>query len=100
MTEDSELLRLYAESRSEEAFAELVRRRIGLVYAVALRRTGGDVHAAKDAAQSVFVDLARKAAALSRRPVIVGWLCRSALFAASDVMRDQQRRLAREQKAL
>ncbi|HXB02698.1 MAG TPA: sigma-70 family RNA polymerase sigma factor [Opitutaceae bacterium] len=98
MIEDSELLRLYAESRSEEAFAELVRRRIGLVYAVALRRTRGDVHAAEDAAQLVFVDLARKAAALSRHPVIIGWLCRSALFAASDVMRNRQRHLAREQK--
>jgi hypothetical protein len=32
MNEDADLLSRYAESRSEEAFAELVRRRIGLVY--------------------------------------------------------------------
>lgn len=35
--EDSDLLRRYVEQGAQDAFAELVRRRIGLVYAVALR---------------------------------------------------------------
>ena len=97
--EDAELLRRYAESRSEEAFAELVRRRIGLVYSIALRQTRGDAHGAKDATQAVFTDLARKAATLAQRPVLAGWLCRSAQFAASDLMRAARRRAVREHEA-
>jgi RNA polymerase sigma factor (sigma-70 family) len=97
--EDSELLRRYADERAEVAFAELVRRRIGLVYSVALRQTRGDRHRAADATQAVFTDLARKAAVLSRRPVLAGWLYRSAQFAAAGLMRAEQRRHAREEEA-
>jgi RNA polymerase sigma factor (sigma-70 family) len=97
--EDSELLRRYAEERTQSAFAELVRRRIGLVYSVALRQTRGDRHRAADATQAVFTDLARKAAVLCRRPVLAGWLYRSAQFAAAGLIRAEQRRLARETEA-
>src|SRR3954464_13950054 len=89
--EDSDLLREYAATGSDPAFAELVRRRIGLVYSVALRQTHGDVHRAQDATQAVFTDLARKAEALSRRPVLAGWLYRSAQFAAAGLMRAERR---------
>jgi RNA polymerase sigma factor (sigma-70 family) len=44
----------------------------------------------------VFADLARKAAKLSDRTVLSGWLYRSAQFAASDVVRSERRRRARE----
>jgi RNA polymerase sigma factor (sigma-70 family) len=98
-TEDSELLRLYAEAGSQDAFAELVRRRIGLVYSVALRQTRGDAHRAQDATQAVFTDLARKAHLLARRPVLAGWLYRSAQFAAAGLIRAEQRRHVREQEA-
>lgn len=98
MIDDAELLRRYAATRADEAFAELVRRRIGLVYSVALRHTG-DAQRAEDVTQRVFVDLARKAAALGERPVLVGWLHRSARFAATDVVRSERRRQAREQEA-
>src|SRR5688572_15017061 len=97
--EDSELLRRYAQTGAQDAFAELVRRRVGLVYSVALRRTHGDRHRAEDATQAVFTDLARKAAALSHLPVLAGWLYRSAQFAAAGLVRAEQRRLAREQEA-
>lgn len=100
MTEDSDLLHAYAETRSEAAFAELVKRRVGLVYSVALRQVGGDAHLAQDVAQRVFTDLARKAAALAGRPVLSGWLYRSAQFAASDVVRSERRRRVREQENL
>ena len=73
MTNDSDLLRQYVESASEAAFAELVRRHVDFVYGVALRHAGG-THRAEDVVQLVFVDLARKAGALSRRPDVVGWL--------------------------
>lgn len=97
--EDSELLRRYASTGSEEAFAEIVRRRIGLVYSVALRQTRGDRHRAQDVCQTVFSDLARKAATLRDRPVIMGWLYRSAQFAAAGMIRAEQRRQNRENDA-
>jgi len=99
MTADAELLRRYAEERSEAAFAELVERHLKLVYAVALRQCGGDAHLAQDVSQRVFTDLARKAAALARYAVLSGWLFRAAQFAATDVVRSERRRRAREQEA-
>ena len=64
MTPDSELLGRYAGTRSEDAFAELVRRHVNLVYSAALRQVNGDAHLAQDVAQTVFTDLARKAGSL------------------------------------
>ena len=98
MIEDTELLRRYANEKSEYALAELVRRRIDLVYSVARRQVGGDAQLAEDVTQRVFADLARKAAALSGRTVLSGWLYRSAQFAAADVVRAERRRRAREQE--
>lgn len=42
-TDDSTLLAAHAHQGDEGAFAELVRRRIGLVYSVALRQCRGDL---------------------------------------------------------
>ena len=92
MIEDAELLRSYAENRSEAAFAELVQRHVNLVYGAALRRVGGDTHLADEVTQTVFTTLARKAGRLVRHPVIVGWLHRSTHYAALDALRDKLRR--------
>src|SRR5450755_2485294 len=67
MTPDSELLRQFAQTNSEAAFAELVKRHVNLVYSAALRQVNGDAHSAKDVAQMVFTDLARKADSLAHR---------------------------------
>ncbi len=99
LIEDAELLRRYAEHREERAFAELVRRHIDRVYAVACRQVGGDAQLAEDVSQRVFADLARKAAELSQRAVIGGWLYRSTQFAATDVVRAERRRKVRETEA-
>ena len=99
MMEDPQLLRNYALGRSESAFAELVKRHLDFVYATALRTANGDSHLAEDATQQVFSDLARKAGALSQRPVLTGWLFTSARFAVSRLIRGEQRRRAREQAA-
>ena len=99
MMPDSELLRRYAETGCEEAFAELVRRHLGLVYGAAVRQVNGDTHLAQDVAQSVFADLARKAAALSRRDSIAGWLFTSTHFAAAKVRRGERRRRLHEHEA-
>src|SRR5215207_8553445 len=99
MTEDAELLRSYARDRSQTAFAELVKRRIDLVYGVALRQVGGDSYLAQDVTQLVFADLARKANELSSHLVLSGWLYRSAQFAAADAVRSERRRREREQES-
>ncbi|HEX4264828.1 MAG TPA: sigma-70 family RNA polymerase sigma factor [Verrucomicrobiae bacterium] len=98
MTPDNELIRRYAESRSEDAFAELVRRHVNLVYSAAIRQVGGDAHLAQDVAQTVFTDLARKAASLSKRQTLTGWLYTSTHFAAAKIVRGESRRRDREEK--
>lgn len=98
MTDDAELLQRYVAGHSQEAFAELVHRHLNLVYSVALRRVGGDAHLAQDATQNVFIDLARKAPQLMGRPVLSGWLHRSARYAAGNLVRGERRRRVREQE--
>src|SRR5436190_6281619 len=100
MNSDCDLLRRYAETNSEESFAELVRRHLDLVYSAALRQVNGDAHLAEDVTQTVFTDLARKAESLSRRSVLTGWLYTSAHFAAAKAVRTECGQRAREQEAL
>ncbi len=102
MSDDAELLRRYAKNGSEAAFAELVGRHLtaGLIRWRCDGWAEGDAHRAQDVTQKVFIDLARKAGALSRRPVLAGWLYRSAQFAAVDLMRSEwRRRQVREREA-
>src|ERR1041385_3693351 len=99
MIPDGELLRRYIESHSESAFAELVARHLDLVYSTALRQVNGDAHLAQDVAQTVFIDLARKAATLTQRSVLTGWLYTSSSFAAAKAVRTEQRRQTHEQEA-
>jgi len=100
MTPDSELLRRFAKTNSEDAFAELVERHANLVYSAALRQVNGDEHLAKDVAQMVFADLARKASSLSRRESLTGWLYTSTHFAAVKIVRGENRRRDREIKSM
>ncbi|MDO8541362.1 MAG: TonB family protein [Opitutaceae bacterium] len=99
MIDDPELLRRYADSHDEEAFAELVRRHVNLVHSAALRQVNGDAHLAADVTQMVFTDLARKAPVLVRHRVLAGWLFTSTRFAASKIVRGERRRHSREQEA-
>jgi RNA polymerase sigma factor (sigma-70 family) len=98
MTPDSELLARFARTNAEDAFAELVKRHVNLVYSAALRQVAGDAHLAQDVAQTVFTDLARKAGALARRESLTGWLYTSAHFAAAKTVRTETRRRDREEK--
>ncbi len=99
MKDDATLLQSYARDRSESDFAELVRRHVNLVYSCALRQMNGDVHLAQDAAQLVFIDLARKASSLANQRVLAGWLFTSTRFAAAKLVRGEERRRRREQEA-
>lgn len=92
MPSDSELLLRYARTRDETAFAELVQGHIALVYSAALRRTGGDPHAATEITQGVFIALARNAARLASHPVLNAWLHASTRNAAINLRRREQRR--------
>jgi RNA polymerase sigma factor (sigma-70 family) len=96
MENDTQLLHRYVQDRDENAFTELVRLRLGLVYSIALRRVGGDTQLAEDVAQKVFADLARKAVALSRRSTLTGWLYVSTHHASAEVVRSERRRKNRE----
>lgn len=99
MTDDAELLRRYGRDRDEAAFAEVVRRRVDLVYAAAMRQTRGDDALARDAVQAVFTDLARKAERVAEHEVLVGWLHTATRFAVAKAIRAESRRRAREQEA-
>jgi RNA polymerase sigma factor (sigma-70 family) len=95
---DPQLLRDYAERRSEAAFAELVRRHVDLIHSAALRMVC-DPHLAKDVTQGVFIALAQNARQLADRPVLSGWLHRTAQNLAANTVRADVRRRAREQEA-
>jgi len=95
---DSQLLRAYAEQRSEPAFAELVSRHVDLVCSAAVRMVC-DSHLAQDVTQGVFVALAKNAIHLTDRPVLSGWLHRTAQNIAANAVRTDVRRRAREREA-
>ncbi|MEI9866134.1 MAG: sigma-70 family RNA polymerase sigma factor [Limisphaerales bacterium] len=98
MNEDMTLVREFAATNSELAFATLVERHIGLVHSSALRQAG-DAHLAEEITQAVFIILARKAAALGPKTVLAAWLYRTTRCAAADALRARRRRQSREQEA-
>jgi DNA-directed RNA polymerase specialized sigma24 family protein len=100
---DAQLLREYCRQGSEAAFGEIVARYTNLVYSAVLRQVGS-ADIAEEVAQSVFTDLARKAASLAGKldenGTIVGWLYRSSRYAVSKHLRAEQRRHNRESQAM
>ena len=96
---DSQLLREYAERRSEAAFGEVVSRHVDLVYSAALRMMGGDAHLAQDVTQAAFMALAQSAGKLTNHPVLCGWLHQTTRNIAANTVRSDARRRAREQEA-
>ncbi|MGA2138949.1 MAG: sigma-70 family RNA polymerase sigma factor [Verrucomicrobiia bacterium] len=100
MTDSQRLLADYVTNGSEQAFRELVTRYLDLVYSTAIRLVGGDAHRAEDVAQTVFVDLARKARTLPSDVMLGGWLHQDTCFVASKIMRGERRRQFRERQAV
>lgn len=98
--DDAQLLALFVADRSESAFAELVRRHVGFVYRVALRRVAGDSHLAEDVTQTVFIALARDARKLRDQRLLIAWLHGATKFAAAHAVRTEQRRRYREEEAM
>lgn len=99
MLDEAALLRQYAESRNEAAFAAIVEQHFDGVYSAALRRVGSDAHLAKDVAQEVFAALARSASRVSSHPVLSAWLYTTTRNIAALTMRRERRRKAREKEA-
>ncbi len=96
---DLELLQKYAQENSHEAFAEVVKRHINLVYSVALRLVRSN-ELAEEVAQSTFTDLARNAKSFGTETVLAAWLYQIAKRTAIDAIRRETRRQSREQTAV
>ncbi len=98
---DWQLLQQFTESDSQAAFAEICRRYTNLVYQVC-RRELGESSLAEDAAQAVFLLLARKAPSLKQSradATLSPWLFQTALLVAKNARRQEQRRQAHEWEA-
>lgn len=83
---DSDLLAALRNGGREEAFRALVERHLGLVFGLAMRRTGRR-ELAEDISQNVFAALAKRAAKLRAEPTIAGWLHRATLIECADALR-------------
>lgn len=95
---DGQLLGEFVERGSQAAFGQIVGRHLNLVYSVC-RREVGETTLAEDAAQAVFLLLARKAPALRREPSLAGWLFQAARLTSKDALKQDTRRRRREQEA-
>lgn len=89
--DDWDLLEQFRLARSEQAFGELVRRHAGFVLATCRRRLR-DGHDAEDAAQAVFLVLARRPPTRSGSAALAGWLYRTAIYACNNAMRTRRSR--------
>lgn len=96
--DDLALLREYAANNSEAAFAELVARRIGFVYAAALRQVR-EAHLAEEVTQAVFIILAQKAGKISDKTILAGWLFKTTRYTAIAQTREIVKRQRRELEA-
>jgi RNA polymerase sigma factor (sigma-70 family) len=99
MTSDLDLLRQFARDHAQDAFTEIVRRHLNLVYSAALRQVRSP-QLAEEVAQSVFTDLARVAATPSSPVNLTAWLYAVTRRTAIDVIRKESRRQLREQTAV
>ena len=96
---DHQLLELFAREGSQDAFTEVVRRYLNLVYSAALRQVRSP-ELAEEVAQTAFTQLARQAARLAPDTILSAWLYQVTRHAAIDVVRSEARRQAREQIAI
>ena len=95
---EAELLLAFRKERSEEAFAELVRRYANLVYSVAKRRLA-NAALAEDITQIVFIRLAKSPPKVSNHGQLAAWLHRTTINITIDTWRSEARRRTREQQA-
>src|SRR5215471_11533804 len=92
----TDLLAEFRKTGSEEAFADLVRAYTNLVFSVAKRRLS-DSALAQEAAQTVFIRLAKAVPKIRSDAELVAWLHRTTVYVSIDLWRSESRRRAREQ---
>ncbi len=97
--QDNALLAQYAQNNSEAAFSQLLARHLPLVYRTCRRELASDT-LAEDAAQVVFLLLARKAGTLRAGPSLAGWLYQTSVFVAKDIRKQEVRRTRREEAVM
>lgn len=93
---DEVLLTRYVATGSEEAFRILVERHHAMVYSYCLRRLNRQTAEADDAAQAVFIVLARRAGSINPRIVLSCWLFQTAKYVVAHIHRDRARRKKHE----
>ncbi|MGC4015418.1 MAG: sigma-70 family RNA polymerase sigma factor [Luteolibacter sp.] len=96
--DDPTLLLRWSRDHCEQSFRLLVERYAGLVHHAAKRRSGDETIAA-EASQATFILLARKAATLTARTSLAGWLHVTAVHQSRNLQRRQMREL-RKRKGL
>jgi RNA polymerase sigma factor (sigma-70 family) len=96
---DLQLLARYTRQHAEDAFTELVRRHLDLVFSAALRQVRSP-QLAEEISQSVFTDLARNATKLKPDTILTAWLYQVTRHTAIDAIRKESRRQLREQIAV
>ncbi len=94
--DDRQLLSAYLSKSSSDAFGQIVRQNIDLVYSAA-RRQLGDSHLADDVTQAVFLLLSRKAGSV--KGPLAGWLLTATHFASRDAKKLAARREYHERQA-
>jgi RNA polymerase sigma factor (sigma-70 family) len=90
-------LEKYSRTGDSDAFAALVNRHLGLVYATALRITG-DPGAADDVSQATFILLEEKAEQLKPCGSLASWLYQTAVFKARKQVTMERKRREKEAK--
>lgn len=93
---DDAILDDFLATGSQEAFAQIASRHGAMVFRTCLRRLG-NVHDAEDAAQAVFLQLARTPA--RAKGSLGGWLHKVAGDTAITLLRTRARRARREEEA-
>ncbi|MBI3830800.1 MAG: sigma-70 family RNA polymerase sigma factor [Planctomycetes bacterium] len=95
-TSDAELLSRFVNARSEEAFRALVERHAPAVHRTCMRLLWSNATLADDAAQAVFIVLARKAKEVRNPQALPAWLFRTATLVAEQARRAESTRRRRE----
>jgi RNA polymerase sigma factor (sigma-70 family) len=90
-------LQAYARSRDEAALARVIQRHASVVYASCLRQVR-DPALAADAAQAVFIVLAKKAGTV-RPHTLASWLFNAGRYASRNALRAERRRRKHEKEA-
>jgi RNA polymerase sigma factor (sigma-70 family) len=93
---DEQLIRQFADTGDDDAFAQVVRRNIDWVYSMSLRLAHGDHAAADDISQAVFILLARKSRTMGSNAVLRRWLFVSTRLCFRALQRQERRLRARE----